>query len=501
MGKNNLSVSGTVLLLTGLALVASPAASLDNVGGPAVLNFGVQNGTMGGIMLQSGFVTTELQGDGFVGTIGRYTNWSCAGATSYIATGFQRVIEYPSGKTKVERFCEIGTVSDNGTSLQREVTANADACTGDVPASSPKLEITKSGITDLKSGVAEDVCAAGEPVVGLDTSNGPGLNLTDVGRQAGETLPNLVIPNKDAVGTYGFKDDEVQNAFLGVFTVDNKREYGIKVQADGNQYSEVLVSREEDPMLKILFNNYLSAQCWGNGLYSADLLVRIFDQNLKPLSTQICSSGKITESGSLIISNDPAQCTLDLDLPSTAVLSKVSDEPLKNVTNCDKPTAGLTPVCLKNTEKVPVTNAMATMVAEAAALAWYDPEEHTTCGEAPASSFMNTLDIKTACVNSTTGDVLVYFQGTVPCTQEGRSELLQSNPNLPFTLDFAAYNGSMYPEFPDASIYGPEGAQVMTFQPGTSASTSDSSASSSSSMVFTKSIYGLIFLYYIALLR
>ena len=473
-----------------LPLVLGTALSLDNVGGPAALNFGVQSDNMAGIFLPSGFITTEIQGKGFRGTYGRYTNWSCTGANSYEAIGFEQTIDFPSGGTKVDRFCEVGRVSEDGTYFQRKVTKNVDSCTdSELSADSTRLIITDSGILNLTSGVAENVCSRGGPVVGLDTSDGPGLNLTIAENKVGESLEDFVF--NITGGSKEFKGDETPSNFQGIFLVDNKKEYGVKIQKDGNYYSEVIVGRgAENPVFTVMFNNYASVQCWGNGLYSADLNAHSLDENVVNVrDLTICSSGKITDTGNLIITNDQ-KCTVDINQPNTAVLTKYLPE--KDATYCMDPTPGLTPICLLNTEQVSVDNAMATKAAKKVASAWYNPEDHKTCGEAPLSDFLDTVEVKKACVNSTPGDVLVYFQGTVPCTEGGKAEILNASPNLPLTLDFSAYEGSLYPEFPSGSLYGPEGAQVMTIESdGTSKPSPGNAFPSSSSSSFMVSIHSV----------
>lgn len=331
-------------------------------------------------------------------------------------------------------------------------------------------------------------------MIGLDTSNGPGLNLTAVESNVGKTLDDVVFT--PAVDPNEFKGDEVQKNFQGIFLVDNQGEYGLKIQKDGKQYSEIALTRDENPMFKVLFNTYSSAQCWGNGLYSSDLTARILDENLSYDITSFCSSGYISNTGNLKISN-AQNCSLDLN--QAVVLTKY--EPEADATYCVEPTPGLTPICLQNTEEVPVSNEIATELAKKAASAWYKPEDHITlqtCGEA-LSGFLDSIEISKACTNSTKGDALIYFQATVPCSEEIKAELLKNNPNSSFILDFAAYDGSSYPEFPSGILYGPPGIKTMTFDSRSSEASSEKYSVSSAPVVSLSSMFVILVLLSITL--
>lgn len=123
--------------------------------------------------------------------------------------------------------------------------------------------------------------------------------------------------------------------------------------------------------------------------------------------------------------------------------------PIKDSTNCPE-----------GTTQGKVDDSSAVAIAKDAASAFYKPEEHGTCGAQPTENFLSSIKITNVCV-SPDGSQSVYFDATMPCTDEGKKDLLAKKPYA-FTFQFEA-TGDAGGNPTSASIVGGDGKLVPPF--------------------------------------
>ena len=116
--------------------------------------------------------------------------------------------------------------------------------------------------------------------------------------------------------------------------------------------------------------------------------------------------------------------------------------------------------CPEGTTKGKMGDSSAMTIARGAASAFYKPEEHGTCGAQPTENFLSSIKITNVCV-SVDGIQSVYFDATMPCTDEGKKELLAEKPYA-FTFQFEA-TGDAEGNPTSASIVGGDGKLAPPF--------------------------------------
>jgi hypothetical protein len=116
--------------------------------------------------------------------------------------------------------------------------------------------------------------------------------------------------------------------------------------------------------------------------------------------------------------------------------------------------------CPEGTTKGTADNSNAMAIAKGAASAYYKPEEHETCGSQPTENFLSSINITNVCV-SPDGSQSVNFDVTMPCTDEGKKELLAEKPYA-FTFLFEA-TGDAEGNPISASIVGGDGKLAPQF--------------------------------------
>lgn len=122
--------------------------------------------------------------------------------------------------------------------------------------------------------------------------------------------------------------------------------------------------------------------------------------------------------------------------------------------------------CPEGTTKGEMDDSSAMTIAKGAASAFYSilkPEDHMvlrTCGAQPTENFLSSINITNVCV-SPDGSQSVYFDATMPCTDEGKKELLAEKPYA-FTFQFEA-TGDAKGNPTSASIVGGDGKLTPPF--------------------------------------
>lgn len=104
--------------------------------------------------------------------------------------------------------------------------------------------------------------------------------------------------------------------------------------------------------------------------------------------------------------------------------------------------------CPKEAGPVPLDDPTIQQVALLLASKWYNPADHPACNSLPTSEFLDTINVTQACVDppyavesvqeGTPQTFFVSFDGTVPCSKQGKETLLKEDPDIPFTLQFEA---------------------------------------------------------------
>ena len=120
--------------------------------------------------------------------------------------------------------------------------------------------------------------------------------------------------------------------------------------------------------------------------------------------------------------------------------------------------------CPEGTGSVPLDDPTAQQIALLLGGKWYNPEDHPACDSLPTSEFLDSINVTEACVDppyspesapqGTSQKFFVSFDGTVPCSQEGKETLLNENPDIPFTLQFEAEATYPPPGKGDAKLQG-----------------------------------------------
>eukprot|EP00890_Picochlorum_soloecismus_P000596 jgi/Picsp_1/1537/NSC_05015-R1_---NA--- len=182
-----------LLVLYIIAQNTTKFTEFKNKGGPIDLTGSLYADGYIGLITPSGFTSSVYLGDGvYQMQMGRYLSWECTGNEGeYTATVLRRDI-YSNGTVFTKEHCEIGLIQapDSYYWISSEEEC-PDPETVDFSSTQRDTFLLNSSILPAPN-FANLTCSTGADPSGLDTSDGPGLNLKDA--EIGEQYLGSMVP-------------------------------------------------------------------------------------------------------------------------------------------------------------------------------------------------------------------------------------------------------------------------------------------------------------------